>query len=240
MHPAINETIKQFYAADGGLECGIPGEIADSEDMSHPLNRFHGATANKKTHVIWLDVNTPEIKNGTSRVNFGEVEAVDWLLSYFKKSPGFKNFIDYWPAEEVEQKQIGIITFYGAQASLLTKLKDKYPDVPLRISPVDRFQGMERNIVIVSLVRSNSIAGFPSQAPNMEAYPGTGYPSQESLGFAEFPNRLNVALSRAKRLLIIVGNSQHFRRHEIYNNVYETIQHHPNGAVKTFEPKSLK
>lgn len=240
MHPAINETIKQFYIADGGLECGIPDEIANSEDMSHPLNRYHGVTANKKTHVIWLDVASPEIKSGTSRVNYGEVQAVDWLLSYFKKSPGYKNFLDYWPAGDVEQKQIGIITFYGAQAGLLNKLKDKYPDVPLRISPVDRFQGMERNIVIVSLVRSNSIAEFPNQTPNMEAYPEKGYPSQESLGFAEFPNRLNVALSRAKRLLIIVGNSQHFRKHAIYNKVYETIQQHPNGAVKTFDAKSLK
>ncbi len=240
MHPAINDTIKQFYIADGGLECGIPDEIANSEDMSHPLNRFHGVTVNKKTHVIWLDVNSPEMKSGTSRVNQGEVKAVDWLLSYFKKSPGYKAFVDYWPAGEVEQKQIGIITFYGAQASLLNKLKDKYPEIPLRISPVDRFQGMERNIVIVSLVRSNSIADFLNQAPNLEAYPEKGYPSQESLGFAEFPNRLNVALSRAKRLLIIVGNSQHFRKHAIYNKVYETIQEHPYGAVKTFDFKSMK
>lgn len=240
MHPAINETIKQFYIADGGLECGIPDEIANSEDMSHPLNRYHGVTANKQTHVIWLDVVSPEIKSGTSRVNYGEVQAIDWLLSYFKKSPGYKSFVDYWPSGDIEQKQIGIITFYGAQAGLLNKLKDKYPEVPLRISPVDRFQGMERNIVIVSLVRSNSIAEFPNQAPNMEAYPENGYPSQESLGFAEFPNRLNVALSRAKRLLIIVGNSQHFRKHAIYNRVYETIQQHPNGAVKTFDAKSLK
>ena len=240
MHPAINETIKQFYIADGGLECGIPDEIANSEDMSHPLNRYHGVTANKQTHVIWLDVVSPEIKSGTSRVNYGEVQAIDWLLSYFKKSPGYKNFVDYWPSGDIEQKQIGIITFYGAQAGLLNKLKDKYPEVPLRISPVDRFQGMERNIVVVSLVRSNSIAEFPNQAPNMEAYPENGYPSQESLGFAEFPNRLNVALSRAKRLLIIVGNSQHFRKHAIYNRVYETIQQHPNGAVKTFDAKSLK
>lgn len=240
MHPAINETIKQFYITDGGLECGIPDEIANSEDMSHPLNRYHGVTANKNTHVIWLDVASPEIKSGTSRVNHGEVQAVDWLLSYFKKSTGYKKFVDYWHEGDVEQKQIGIITFYGAQAGLLNKLKDKYPDVPLRISPVDRFQGMERNIVIVSLVRSNSIAEFPNQAPNFEAYPESGYPSQESLGFAEFPNRLNVALSRAKRLLIIVGNSQHFRKHAIYNKVYETIQQHPNGAVKTFDAKSLK
>jgi superfamily I DNA and/or RNA helicase len=74
----------------------------------------------------------------------------------------------------------------------------------------------------------------------MDAYTEKGYPNQESLGFAEFPNRLNVALSRAKRLLIIVGNSNHFRKHPIYNKVYETIQQHPNGAIKTFDAKTLK
>jgi DNA polymerase alpha-associated DNA helicase A len=240
MHPAINETIKQFYIVDGGLDCGIPIEIADAEDMSHPLNRYHGVTANKKIHVIWLDVASPEIRSGTSRVNYGEVQAIDWLLSCFRKSPGYKSFVDYWPQRDVEQKQIGVITFYGAQAGLLNKLKEKYPEIPLRISPVDRFQGMERNIIIVSLVRSNCIADFANQAPNFETYPDRGYPNQESLGFAEFPNRLNVALSRAKRLLIIVGNSHHFRKHEIYNKVYETILQHPNGTVKIFDAKSPK
>jgi superfamily I DNA and/or RNA helicase len=240
MHPAINETIKQFYIEDGGLECGIPNEIADSTDMSHPLNRHHGVTNNKKTHVIWLDVNTPEIKSGTSRVNYGEVQAIDWLLGHFKKSPGYKQFIDFWPNEDVDQKQIGVITFYGAQASLLNKLSEKYHDVPLRISPVDRFQGMERNIVIVSLVRSNIIADSPSQSPNFTDYPEAGFPKQESLGFAEFPNRLNVALSRAKRLLIVVGNSKHFCKHEIYKKVYETILNHPNGSVKLFDADFLK
>jgi superfamily I DNA and/or RNA helicase len=235
MHPAINETIKQFYIEDGGLECGIPPEFADLEDLSHPLSRFHGVTKNKNTHVIWIDVNTPEIKNGTSRVNHGEVQAVDWLLNNFQKSPGYKKFVDYWAESEIEQKEIGIITFYGAQSSLLNKLSIKYPDVPLRISPVDRFQGMERNIVIVSLVRSNSIADSPNQVPDYENYNETGFPLQESLGFAEFPNRLNVALSRAKRLLIIVGNSKHFRQREIYDRVYETIKNHECGSINEFD-----
>lgn len=235
MHPAINETIKQFYIEDGGLECGIPDDIANSNDMSHPLNRYHGVTNNRKTHVIWLDVNTPELKSGTSRVNYGEVQAIDWLLGHFKNSPGFKQFLEFWPSEDIDQKQIGIITFYGAQASLLNKLSEKYHDIPLRISPVDRFQGMERNIVIVSLVRSDIIAETPNQSPNFDAFPESGFQKQESLGFAEFPNRLNVALSRAKRLLIIVGNSKHFCKHQIYKKVYETILNHPNGSVKLFD-----
>lgn len=237
MHPAINETIKQFYIEDGGLECGIPYDIADSNDLSHPLNRFHGVTANKNTHVIWLNTTSPEIKNGTSRINHGEVDAIDWLLSYFKKSPGYERFLSNWSEKQLEEKQIGIITFYGAQANLLSKLKLKYPEIPLRVSPVDRFQGMERNIVIVSLVRSNSIANYPNQLPdfNNPLFNEYGYPAQESLGFAEFPNRLNVALSRAKRLLIIVGNSQHFGKHPIYKRVFDTIKNSPYGSVKDFK-----
>jgi len=242
MHPAINETIKQFYLEDGGLECGIPPDIANSTDMSHPLNRFHGITNNKNIHVIWLDVNTPELKVNTSRVNYGEISAIEWLLGAFEKSPGYQKFVNFWPENEIEQKQIGIITFYGAQASLINKLKEKYPQMPLRISPVDRFQGMERNIVIVSLVRSNSLATYPDQPPERgnPLLNEDGYIKQESLGFAELPNRLNVALSRAKRLLIVVGNAKHFSKHPIYKKVYETIQHHPNGVVKSFDPLSTE
>lgn len=241
MHPAINDTVKQFYIDDGGLNCGIPENIADSDDLSHPLNRYHGVTANKSTHVIWLNTVSPEIKSGTSRVNHGEVEAIDWLLSYFKKSPGYEKFISNWSDKQLEEKQIGIITFYGAQASLLSKLKLKYPEVPLRISPVDRFQGMERNIVIVSLVRSNSIAQHPNQLPdfNNPLFNEDGYPQQNSLGFAEFPNRLNVALSRAKRLLIVVGNSKHFSKHPIYKRVYDTIQNSSYGSVKDFNSNKV-
>jgi superfamily I DNA and/or RNA helicase len=88
-------------------------------------------------------------------------------------------------------------------------LKEKHNDVPIRLSTVDRFQGMERNIIIVSMVRSNKLASFQGQLPD-EIYGESGYPLQESLGFAESPNRLNVALSRARRLLIVVGNSEHF------------------------------
>jgi DNA polymerase alpha-associated DNA helicase A len=239
MHPAINETVKQFYVEDGGLVCGIPEDVANSSDLSHPLNRFHGVTANKNTHIVWLDVDTPEIIRGTSRFNPGEVNAIDWLLATFRKSPGYKKFMDFWPTNEIDQKQIGIITFYGAQASALSKMADKYSEIPIRISPVDRFQGMERNIVIVSLVRSDKIATTENQSPDFEGYPVSGFPKQHSLGFAEFPNRLNVALSRAKRLLIIVGNSRHFRRHPIYDKVYETISNHKNGVVKVFDAKSL-
>jgi len=239
MHPAINETIKQFYEEEGGLECGlvVPVDLGvDSPDLKNFASRYHGfnipGILSEDTHILWVDVQTPELKKETSRINFGEVEAIDFLIEKISNSDGYMAFTSYW--KETEQQQIGVITFYGAQAGLLGVLKEKYPNVPLRISPVDRFQGMERNIVIVSTVRSNCISSSMQQNPNRVKFPELGYPPQRSLGFAEFPNRLNVALSRAKRLLIIVGNADHFCKKEIYENVLESIKNHPNGRYLNY------
>ena len=68
-----------------------------------------------------------------------------------------------------------------------------------------------------------------------------GYPKQEDLGFAQSPNRLNVALSRAKRLLIIVGDSKLFRTKDIYENVYQTIAdpNNKHGKIITAEEYGL-
>ena len=231
MHPGINEIVKQFYTYDSGLKCGIPEDDANSPHLTNPMSRYHGVTKTQNTHVVWIDTRSPEIKKGTSRYNPGEMENIDWLLDRIYQHPGYKKFIDFWPEDLIDEKQIGIITFYGAQAGELNKLHDKYPNMPLRISPVDRFQGMERNIVIVSLVRSNRIAEIPNQPPNYEDFGEMGYPKQESLGFAEIPNRLNVALSRAKRLLVIVGNSEHFKQNPIYDNVYKTIHDSQYGCI---------
>ena len=112
-------------------------------------------------------------------------------------------------------------------------------ELPIRVSTVDRFQGMERNIIIVSMVRSHCIQTEKDQKPNFEQYPEYGYAKQEDLGFAQSPNRLNVALSRAKRLLIIVGDSKLFRSKDIYDNVYTTIENHPNGKIINAEDYGL-
>lgn len=240
MHPTINNVISQFYQEDGGLLCGLPLEETYHNTFDKWDSRYHGLKFKNiitpETHTIWINVNTPEIKDGTSRVNYGEVEAIDNVLTAIKNCEGKREF-DFWLQEQsIEEKQIGLISFYGKQISHLEKMliqnhndlykgKGKENDKKnlIRLSTVDRFQGMERNIIIVSMVRSNIIASFQGQEPS-DIYGELGYPLQESLGFAESPNRLNVALSRARRLLIIVGNSEHFCRKPIYNNVYNTIQ----------------
>jgi superfamily I DNA and/or RNA helicase len=240
MHPTINKVISQFYQEDGGLSCGLPLEESYHNTFDKWDSRYHGLKFKNiitpETHTIWINVNTPEIKEGTSRVNYGEVEAIDCALTALKNCEGKTEF-DFWLQEQsIEEKQIGLISFYGKQINHLEKMliqnhndlykgKGKENDKKnlIRLSTVDRFQGMERNIIIVSMVRSNLIASSQGQEPS-DIYGDLGYPLQESLGFAESPNRLNVALSRARRLLIIVGNSEHFCRKPIYKNVYNTIQ----------------
>jgi superfamily I DNA and/or RNA helicase len=250
MHPAINNVIAQFYEKDGGLKCGLPLEETFHSSFENEASRYHGLhyknILTPETHTIWVNVTTSEIQEGTSRVNFGEIEAINNILKVLKNCKGKNEFGQWLSNQSQEEKQIGMISFYGKQINYLERMlieshndlyfgkgKDNDKKNLIRLSTVDRFQGMERNIIIASMVRSNKIASFPGQEADFELYPALGYPNQESLGFAESPNRLNVALSRARRLLIVVGNIEHFCRKDIYKKVFETIQQ--NGKIISAE-----
>lgn len=227
MHPQINEVIKQFYIDDDGLECGLPLDQVDDENLSNPASRYHGflneGFISPDVHTLWINVDEPELKEGTSRVNEAEVEAVRRVLNYLQDAEGFEEFMSFWQKEE--DQEIGIISFYGKQLNRLNTLKKDFPKLKLLTKTVDRFQGMERNIIIVSTVRSDKIIDSPHQKPSLIKYPdNNGYRRNSSLGFAETPQRLNVALSRAKRLLIIVGNANHFSRNPMYLNVVNSIK----------------
>lgn len=246
MHPAINEVIKQFYKDEGGLECGLvlPKDLGinDPDYINNGASRFHGITAgpiDPDVHVLWIDSSSPEMLDGTSRVNYGEVEIIRKLLRELNGSDSFHEYNNRWSS--VEDKQIGLISFYGKQLRLLKEMVREFNpnEIPIRVSTVDRFQGMERNIIVVSMVRSHCIQTEKGQKPNYTKYGEDGYPKQEDLGFAQSPNRLNVALSRAKRLLVIVGDSQLFRTKEIYDNVYNTVFNHENGKILTAEEYGL-
>ncbi len=240
MHPDINEVIEQFYIDDGGLECGLilPKDMGiDDPNLNNPVSRYHGieieGLISPNNHVVWIDTNSPELLDGTSRVNYGEIEVIREILNGFSNSDSYKQYQSFW--KNPEDKQIGLITFYGKQVRLLKSLHDDFKDLPLRVSTVDRFQGMERNIIIVSMVRSNRIATDKKQKPDFNLFGELGFAEQKDLGFAQSPNRLNVALSRAKRLLIIVGNSELFKQKKIYENVYQTIAKNPNGRIIKYE-----
>ena len=245
MHPDINDVIKQFYEEDSGLDCGLINPVdlgVNDSDILNPFSRYHGIqiddfingeSLSPCNHVVWIDVNSPEMIEGTSRVNEGEVEVISHILEKFSQSDSFKEYCNKWT--NYEDKEIGIISFYSKQRNRIRRMCKSFKDVNMKIDVVDRFQGMERNIIIVSMVRSNTIVSDSQQEANFSEFE-LGYPLQCDLGFAQSPNRLNVALSRAKRLLIIIGNSELFRQKEIYDNVYKIIEANPNGKIIKCNP----
>ena len=197
MHEQIMNTIKQFYqeelAATGGLKCGIT-ETMDIPDLANKGSRWHGITLNPiiqpSTHAVWIDVHTPETYLSPGYKNEGELKAIDLVLKALQQADGYSEFVN--AQQKPEDKEVGIITFYSAQSR---EIKKKYKGKNYRMDVVDRFQGMERNIIIVSTVRSNP---------------------KNNIGFAKEIERINVAFSRARRLLIVVGNKRQFESNSNY------------------------
>jgi superfamily I DNA and/or RNA helicase len=183
MHPQIQHAINQFY--DGGLVCGITNPDFEKAHNLEDSIFF-------KKHLIWLRTGEKDLeeKVGTSFINSAEVERIGKSLEFLNR--------EYEKMKKVPT--VGVITFYGRQLGELKRLevggfwnkppeKRNFPNLDLRFGTVDRFQGQEKDIIIVSLVRNNQ---------------------QRNVGFAKKPHRINVAFSRAKNLLIIVGNPDNF------------------------------
>ena len=233
MHPKINNVIKQFYTGETDKGLNPAQELLDNADdtnLSNPFSRYHGFLHDQfikpEIHTIWVNVDEPEEQSGTSRVNEKEAEAVKTVLTYLKNSTGFQEYFSSWESikdedKRIQEQEVGIISFYGHQVKKLQDVR-KYAqndlNIPIRLKTVDKFQGMERNIVIVSTVRSNKIIRNGILEPNAD------------IGFAKAPERLNVALSRARRLLIVVGNLHFFESYKdksgdaIYKNAIEIIR----------------
>jgi len=228
MHEQIMNCISQFYIdqeeLEHGLICGIRGEM-NEPNFDVKASRWHGLKSipfiDTKHHAIWVNVETPEGKVGTSYENEGEINAIQTVLRALTQAEGFKEYLGHFHKDE--DKEIGIITYYMPQMQKIRKAM--YPtfsknewrnfeqnnfenefQIPFRINTVDRFQGMERNIIIISTVRSNK--QFKEEKGRRVSIDNTKYPF--ALGFARELQRINVGFSRAKRLLVVVGNEKHF------------------------------
>ena len=213
MHSSIMHTINQFYidSENNGLICGVQNEEITK---NHKLNMHY---LSEKNNLLWVDIplhpNYFEKENGQkSCYNETEVEVIDKMLKDINENCKMLG----------QKKEVAVITFYSAQARLLQKLIEKYKNsnIKLRIGTVDRFQGMEREIVIVSFVRNNN---------------------QGKIGFAKDSKRINVALSRAQNLLVIVGCSELFceknrfkEARESYKNVLKVVDSY-NGIIDAKE-----
>ncbi|MGM3305254.1 AAA domain-containing protein [Anabaena sp. WFMT] len=176
MHPNIMGAINQFY--DGKLECGI------LEPDSKRAHHLAGEIIKPEHHLIWVKMpreqEFQEERLGTSFFNIREIDVIENICHQFENAWSSK------VANGEPKKEIAVITFYGSQ---LRKIDERlqselFPSLQIRTGTVDRFQGMERPVVIVSMVRNNH---------------------QGDVGFAKKPERVNVAFSRAQELLVIVG-----------------------------------
>lgn len=228
MHEQIMNCISQFYTdqeeLENGLICGIRNEM-NEPDFNVKASRWHGLKSvpfiDTMNHAIWVNVETPEGKVGTSYENEGEINAIQTVLRALTQADGFKEYLNHFHKDE--DKEVGIITYYMPQMQRIRKAmyptfsknewrnfeQNKYENefqIPFRINTVDRFQGMERNIIIISTVRSNK--QYKEEKGRRIPVDNSKYPF--ALGFARELQRINVGFSRAKRLLIVVGNEKHF------------------------------
>ena len=97
-------------------------------------------------------------------------------------------------AAGVREEDIAVITPYNAQVALLASLlKSEYPGVEL--GSVDGVQGREKEVVVSTLVRSNVEDGGKDKG-------------DAEVGFLSEKRRLNVAMTRAKRQLVVIADSE--------------------------------
>lgn len=135
------------------------------------------------------------------RINKAEAQlTLDTLEDYFKKI-GKQRILD-------EHIDVGVISPYRAQVQYLRRLIRKRESFkPYRhsisVNTVDGFQGQERDIILISLVRSND---------------------QGQIGFLTDLRRMNVAITRARMKLIILGDKATLCRHPFYRKLNEAIE----------------
>jgi len=234
MHEQIMNCISQFYTdqeeLEHGLVCGIKNEM-NIDDFNVKASRWHGIDikpfVSQKDHAIWLNVDGPEIQEGEHFYsNDREVDAIYTVLKLLSSDASFQEYQEFMKTQREENQEIGVITFYGPQKNKIGRKlyphlqpkdwmefdKHKYENefgIPFRINTVDKFQGMEKNIVIISTVRSHKQIRIDSKGKSTNKV-------NHKLGFAKEHPRINVGFSRAKRLLIVIGDEKHFSIRDEY------------------------
>ena len=207
MHSDIMDTINQFY--NGALQLG---------DISIDRKRQHGLQiplwlTEEEQHVVWIDL-PKEWKHaqvGKGRENRQEGRLVIQLLH---------DIFGCWQQipQDTENLSIGVISMYRKQAERIRKdilhegqrvLIRAQQEGRLAIGTVDEFQGMEKDIILLSLVVNE--------------------PNVKLSNFLCMAERINVAMSRARRLLVIVGSTHNYAEvksdaSEIYRNVLQTVR----------------
>ena len=135
------------------------------------------------------------------RINKAEADLTLLTLAEYLTQVGKRRVLE-------ESIDVGIISPYRAQVQYLKRLLKKYEFFkPYRrlisVNTVDGFQGQERDVILISLVRSND---------------------EGQIGFLKDLRRMNVAMTRARMKLIILGNKDTMTKHPFYQKLWEYVE----------------
>ena len=193
----MNEAIMRFssdYFYGGKVETAPLVKQRGILDYDHPM--------------MWVDTAGLDCREEFVGETFGRINkaeaalTLETLENYFKKI-GKERILE-------ERIDVGVISPYRAQVQHLRRMVGKKAFFkPFRhlisINTVDGFQGQERDIILISLVRAND---------------------EGQIGFLRDLRRMNVAITRARMKLIILGDSATLTRHPFYKKLYHHIQSH--------------
>jgi len=205
----MNETLMEFPS-----EQFYSGKIISSEKIKNitladfkikiSLSRnFFKFVLNPKKPLVFVDTRErkekweKQRKGSTSRENHFEANLVKKILESFLRI-------------KVKKDWIGIITPYEDQVKLIKELLN---DENIEVKTVDGYQGREKEVIIISFVRSNK---------------------KGELGFLEDLRRLNVSLTRAKRKLIAIGDSETLEKNKVYKKFIDFTKR-KGGYIKVKE-----
>ena len=165
-----------------GVQTGSPQE-ASSANQTNPPSLGEGKGA------------------GSSLLNVSEAHITLLALQAYFELIGKERILS-------ERIDVGIISPYRAQVQLLRQLLRKNESLkPFRrfitVNTVDGFQGQERDVIVISLVRSND---------------------EGQIGFLRDLRRMNVAITRARMKVIILGDRHTLTRHPFYRKLWQYIQ----------------
>ena len=232
-HCQLPPTVKSIMALKGGLGKTLMERIVENKPetvtllkMQYRMNEqimkfssewfYHGMVESAPTvsHRGILDYETPMMWIDTAecdgkeefvgenfgRINRAEAELTQQTLQQYLEKIGKQRILE-------ESIDVGIISPYRAQVQLLRKeLRKREFFRPYRhlltVNTVDGFQGQERDIILISLVRSNDGG---------------------DIGFLRDLRRMNVAITRARMKLIILGSSETMTSHPFYKKLYEYV-----------------
>ncbi|MBQ2209952.1 MAG: AAA family ATPase [Prevotella sp.] len=199
----MNDDIMRFssnYFYNGQVESAPEVRFRGILDLDTPMTWIDTSEFSENSEDSELSFKEEFVGESFGRINTNEAMLTLHVLQNYFSKIGRQRLLD-------ERIDVGIISPYRAQVQLLRRMlmKREYFK-PFRrlisVNTVDGFQGQERDVIVISLVRSND---------------------EGQIGFLRDLRRMNVAITRARMKVIILGDRQTLTRHPFYRQLWKYI-----------------